>query len=91
MTVPTTRGDERHMGFEIGRMDYDSIESLERKLTQFSAGTRVYWGDRRYFVSPEDSLERWAWSERDALFEQVRSIAARHGVTILRKRTYKGR
>ncbi len=80
-------GDERHVSFRIGQMDYDSIEALERKLTQFASGTRVFWNDwpRR---RSEDNLERWTWSERDALFEQVRSSAARHGVRIQRERTW---
>ena len=39
-------------------MDYDSIEELERKLTQFAPGTRVFWGYRLRW-SFEDSLERW--------------------------------
>ncbi len=81
-------GDERHLRFMIGPTDYDSIEALERKLTQFAPGTRVFWGYRLRW-SFEDTLERWPWSERNALFERVRASAARHGVTIQRERTYK--
>ena len=64
------------------------LEDLERKLTQFAPGTRLYWDDlpRKWSWG---SLERWPWSERNALFERVRAIAARHGVTIQRERTYK--
>ena len=62
-------------------MDYDSIEELERKLTQFAPGTRLYWEDPLGWPGA-GSLERWTWSERNALFERVRASAARHGVTI---------
>ena len=82
-------GDERHIRFVIGQMDYDSIEELERKLTQFAPGTRLYWDVPAPLSRSEDSLERWTWSERNALFERVRASAARHGVTIQRERTYK--
>ena len=81
-------GDERHVRFMIGQTDYDSIGALERKLAQFAPGTRVFWG-YRLRGSFEDSLERWTWPERNALFERVRASAARHGVTIQRERTYK--
>ena len=81
-------GDEHHIRFGIGHMDYDSIEALERKLTQFAPGTRVFWGYRlRWWIRRQ--LGRWTWAERNAVFERVRASAARHGVTIQRERTYK--
>ena len=85
MIAPRPRiGDESRLTFFVAGYAGRSLVDLDRKLRQFSSGTRIYWGDRLLF---DDSLDRWTWAERDALFERVRRDAARYGVILQRERT----
>jgi hypothetical protein len=80
-------GDERQFVFAVGSYYGDSLRDLEQKLRQFPSGTRIWWND---WPDPGgfDSLERWTWSERDALFERFRRQAGTHGVILQRERKY---
>ncbi|HXQ76563.1 MAG TPA: hypothetical protein VN797_00060, partial [Gemmatimonadaceae bacterium] len=80
-------GDEGHLGFFIEGYSGRSLVDLDRKLRQFPPGTRIYWGDGPLPFDGRDSLDRWTWAERDALFERVRRDAARYGVILQRERT----
>jgi hypothetical protein len=76
-------------GFDVS-VDYHplrSLQDLREKLRQFPSGTRIHWSDWPNGLG--NTLDRWTWSERDALFEAFRRDAATHGVLLQRERTYR--
>jgi len=81
-------GDERQFHYYIGSHRGRSLDDLDHKLRQFPSGTRIHWND--WPQDGYDSLERWTWSERDALFERFRRQAAAYGIILQRERKYIG-
>jgi hypothetical protein len=76
---------EHEFDVVIGHYLGHSLQDLHQKLRQFPPGTKVHWDDWPKYAG--DSLERWTWSERDALFERFRREAATYRVLLQRERT----